>query len=499
MNDFFLNQQNKEYIRKILYQCIDLWLDFKLNNKVLRYKEQEEIKEKFNNNIPLQWNNLETVIQDFYEKIYNNSINFWSSKFLWFPDAGNSIAGIMWWILSLFLNQNLINSSYTSPTATFAEIEVIRWLRSIAWFKNNDLNDITDIWGIATWWGVVSNTIWILLAREYATWWVIQKGLYIKNKCVVFIPEGIWHYSIKSSMWWLWMWEDNIVYIKTNKYFQIDQHDLINKIEFEKKKWNILTAIIAYAWDSRTMSIDDIVWLSNIAKKYNLWLHVDACHWYSLCFSDKLKHKINWIHLADSVTIDPHKVLNIPYNLSYILIKNPEKISLIASSTDLITKEKFSLWKFSPFIWSKPFYSLKLWLFIKNLWKNNIWKLIENRHYLAKDIWKILSNKKDIYILNEITINSIVFVYIPENLKKDLELNIYKVNKINKLINDMIHKRWNFYIHTFLMEDYWRVTWYKWNEKFQVQRIMVWNPMTTLEDINDLYNEINFIIKNLKI
>ena len=45
----------------------------------------------------------------------------------------------------------------------------------------------------------------------------------------------------------------------------------------------------------------------------NIWLHADACHGFSLGFSEKHKHKIKGIEKFDSISTDPHKVLDLPY------------------------------------------------------------------------------------------------------------------------------------------------------------------------------------------
>lgn len=44
----------------------------------------------------------------------------------------------------------------------------------------------------------------------------------------------------------------------------------------------------------------------------NIWLHADACHGFSLGFSEKLKSRISGIELFDSISTDPHKVLAVP-------------------------------------------------------------------------------------------------------------------------------------------------------------------------------------------
>lgn len=73
-------------------------------------------------------------------------------------------------------------------------------------------------------------------------------------------------------------------------------------------------SVVAYVGDSRSMTIDNLMEIHRIVKETdeNIWLHADACHGFSLGFSEKLKSRISGIELFDSISTDPHKVLAVP-------------------------------------------------------------------------------------------------------------------------------------------------------------------------------------------
>ena len=140
------------------------------------------------------------------------------------------------------------------------------------------------------------------------------------------------------------------------------------KKALEENKGKIM-CVVAYVGDSRTMTIENLKEVHRIVKESdpNIWLHADACHGFSLGFSEKLKHKISGIELFDSISTDPHKVLAIPYCVSALLVKNPETFKLISSSSDLIMQEQYAWGQVTPFIGSKSWVSLKIWFLIKNV------------------------------------------------------------------------------------------------------------------------------------
>ncbi len=416
-----------------------------------------------------------------------------------FPDSGNSTAATCGQILEGMLNQNLINSVHTSPTATFVEIAVIRWLRSVVGFKNQKLRDINDLGGIAITGGTLANTIAVLLARENKFPETIKKGLNNNKPLKMFIPSGISHYTSKAAMGWLGIGTNNVVEIKTNKNFVMDKEDLVRKIEGSLKD-STPFLLVAYAGDSRTMAIDDFETLSKIAKRYHLWFHIDACHGASLCFSDKLKYKVKGINLADSVTLDPHKVLFVPYCLSYLLVKNPKKFENITEVSDLITKEKYSIGRITPFLGSKSFDSLKFWFLIKHLGKRKIGRLIEKRHEMTKYFASLLNKKSSFYLMNDLIINSAAYLYVPEELfallgtiKRDKAIDI--INELNLRIQCRIFKEGRFYIHTFKLNDFKNVLGAGEDKVFQMQRLMLGNPLTTKKVLNYFFNYLESISK----
>jgi glutamate decarboxylase len=66
-------------------------------------------------------------------------------------------------------------------------------------------------------------------------------------------------------------------------------------------------------------SYDPFLEISKICKQHNLWLHIDASWGGPVIFSQKQKPKMHGSHLADSIAINPHKMLNVPVTCSFLL------------------------------------------------------------------------------------------------------------------------------------------------------------------------------------
>lgn len=66
-------------------------------------------------------------------------------------------------------------------------------------------------------------------------------------------------------------------------------------------------------------SYDPFEEISKVCKEFGLWMHVDASWGGPAIFSDTQRHKLKGSHLADSLTVNPHKMLNVPVTCSFLL------------------------------------------------------------------------------------------------------------------------------------------------------------------------------------
>jgi L-2,4-diaminobutyrate decarboxylase len=479
----FLSKNTREATLSTLNAALISGVDFKLSRPTIKYRPQQDIKGALLEPLPIEGTPLDDVIGKFQRDVVEGSVNFSSPGFMAFPDAGNSIAALAGAVYADMLNQNLINSEHTSPTATFVELATVRWLRQLVGYKCPDAKDITDAGGINVPGGVMANTVSILLAREHRFPSTLRDGItYDPRRVKVYLPEGISHYSCRASMGWIGLGHANAVPIPTTNKFMINQKALVDRIEADISDGNTPLAVIAYAGDSRTMAIDDFPALRRIADKYQCWFHVDACHGFSLCFSDKLKEKVRGMELADSITLDPHKVLWLPYNLSYVLTRDPSGFKSVAGVSDLITKEPYSFGQITPFLGSRAFNSAKLWFLLKHLGVKRIGELIEQRHALAVDAGIEVEKDYALRLMSPVRINSVAFAYAP---KAVLERGREYYNQLTRRIHRRIWEDGDYYIHTFSLPDRANVLGYGIGADVQVLRIMPGNPLTTIDLLRD--------------
>ncbi|PVH91212.1 PLP-dependent transferase [Periconia macrospinosa] len=469
------NNEAREFFKKV----IDLGISFKTSPNVFSERVKAVPSKVTFDRMPKAGLSFEGLMQEF-EDITLSSSNWSSPNFLGFPDAANSVAGLAAAMLIPMLNQNMANQEICSPEATFKEMEVIHWLReALGYSVPISYMAASGVGGVETLGGCLSNTIALLAAREKLFPGSSLKGIpVLPNKIRVLVPNVIEHYSIRSAMAWLSLGEQNVIRVPVNDKFHMDQIALERIIEEERDNGNHILACILL--------------------EHKIWFHVDACHGTQLVFSNKHKHKLQGIEGADSVTIDPHKTLFLPYNCSFVLFRDPATHAATSTNSDLILNTRWSLGQITPFIGSKAFDALKLWSLIKCLGKDCLGRLIDDRLELTGAIQSEIRQRSHLVLMNETDINSCMMVFMPQELQdfclqqntRLSDSDMEKLNKINYKVRDEIRKDGNYYVHGFPLKSCSHERFIAPGKQLYVLRTMNGNPTSAIENARGLLDEI---------
>jgi L-2,4-diaminobutyrate decarboxylase len=389
------------------------------------------------------------------DAIVSYSIRQNHPRYAAFPDAGNSKAALFAAALEPILNQNMIAVDKSSPIGTFIEIDLIHLLRKLVGYGDAAEQSVFDIGGIATVGGVASNTAALLVARTKAFPSARTDGLstHEAKPYLLISDETLEHYSHKASFWWLGLGENNVIPVASRNY-DFDLIDLEKKLKKYNSNGKKVVAVIALAGDSRTNTIQNIGQIYALTQKYDTWLHVDACHGGVALFSSYRDELCADFKLADSMSIDPHKGLAIPYSSSFCLFKNPEDLATISKSTDItIVKGSFDIGQVTPFAGSRSFDSLKLWYTIKSQGIAKITEHVDYRIKLTKEWHRLVSGSAYFTSLHKPMLTALAFTIAPEKAR----VSVYEVSKLNKAIHDRAYQEGWFIIHCFDLIDYGQI------------------------------------------
>lgn len=200
---------------------------------------------------------------------------------------------------------------FGGPGAVTIENEIINWLKNIFRFPKTAVGNLTSG-------GSIANLIALTAARD---------KYQIKNEkitnSVVYLSEQVHHCTQKALR--IIGLEDVIIrYIEIDEFSRIKTAHFRQLLEEDKAAGLSPFLVLASAGTTDTGAIDPLSEIGEIAKSNNLWFHVDAAYGGFFILTERAGESFEGIEMADSLVIDPHKGLFLPYGLGAVLVKDKD-------------------------------------------------------------------------------------------------------------------------------------------------------------------------------
>lgn len=280
-----------------------------------------------------------------------------------------------------------------SQLASKIESETVRWIAErVGWHKKINGETVPQgkklCDGTFTSGGNEANFTAIALAVAAHFPESVDDGIAVIGARPVGYSSAESHHSLDKSFGLLGLGRKALRRTPVNEQARIDLPKLTAQIEQDIAAGFRPFILIATAGTTNSGAVDDIVALSAIAKRYKMWFHVDGAYGAAAIFSDKHRHLVRGIELADSITIDPHKWLAMPFAAGVILTSQPAMLeAAFAIATPYMPKianaPLIDNFKVSA-QWSRRMNSLKLWLTLRVHGRQAYEELIDRQLELAK-------------------------------------------------------------------------------------------------------------------
>ena len=246
---------------------------------------------------------------------------------------------------------------FAGPGAVRMENQLIRWMNSIVGYPENAVGNLTSG-------GSLANLIGIVTARD-------EKNISSSQipKSVIYLSKQV-HHSVDKAIRIAGLGESIIRYVLLDAKYKIVPSELEKMIAEDKQEGLNPFLVIASAGTTDVGAIDPLEEIGKIAKKNNLWYHIDAAYGGFFVLTEEGRVKLKGIESSDSLSIDPHKGLFLPYGLGVILVKDKSALSKshfyqAQYLQDAIAhNEEASPADLSPEL-TKHFRGLRLWLPLK--------------------------------------------------------------------------------------------------------------------------------------
>lgn len=327
--------------------------------------------------------------------------------------------------LCSMLNQNA-GAWRNGPTSAMIEARVVRWLCDLLGYGSSSFGTLASG-------GSEANLIALKCARDNVQSDIKNNGVRsASNDLIVYASEQC-HYSIEKSADILGIGRDNVRKIPTDTRFHIQLDDLHNAIREDQEAGRIPCCVVGVAGATSTGVLDPLQALANIARENNCWYHVDAAYGGALAFSDKHKSKLQGIELADSITIDPHKWMFVPFACGATLVRDGK--SVLRDAFDITVEYlaedrggadvEFDFFRYGQ-MGTRRFNSLKLWMALKFMGRLGYAQTVEKHIALSNYLAGCIDELNDFQRVNPVETAVCCFRFVPKSsgLMSDEDLDL---------------------------------------------------------------------------
>ena len=221
------------------------------------------------------------------------------------------------WLTSAF--DQTAFSFTSSPLAARLETIAVDWLRELFELP-------TEFGGVLVTGATMANFTGLAAARG---WWAERRGIDVDEQGLsgleppVILSSGYIHASAMQAIGMLGLGRANVRRLA---------RDGVGRLDLEALERALASAgggaiVVANAGEVNAGDFDPLAQMADLAERHDAWLHVDGAFGLFARLTPEARHLTEGVERANSVTVDGHKWLNVPYDCGFAFVRDPARLA----------------------------------------------------------------------------------------------------------------------------------------------------------------------------
>ena len=368
------------------------------------------------------------ILDDVERDILPYSLGIGHPRWWGFIRASPSPIGMAADLLTATMNNNCAGSA---QIATFVEMTVMRWLAELVGYDGT-------AGGLLVSGGSAANFVALAAMREAMLPNTRVDGLGgTHDRSVVYVtPET--HSCIRRAVELLGLGSNALSLLPTDEHLRMDPAVLGRAIADDRAAGRHPLCVVATAGTVNSGAIDPLAALRDVARKEGLWFHVDGAYGAIGAALPELADRYEGMADADSLTIDPHKWLYVPYEAGAVLVRDRNALTrAFATKADYLEVDDTDYYN-GP-LWfhqqgpqlSRAFRALKVWCVMRELGLEGLRELWRHDLATAEALRDAVRAHPRLELVGPSDLSIVCFRYVPRRGDAD-ELNHHLVNALQR-------------------------------------------------------------------
>jgi aromatic-L-amino-acid decarboxylase len=194
------------------------------------------------------------------------------------------------------------------------ELTVLEWFRRWMGMPEGSRGLLTS--------GGSAATVTAVVAARHATLGEDTSDL---SRLTVYCSDQA-HSSIMKAAWIAGIARQNVRPVASDDAYRMRLDSLRELVRADRKAGLRPFLVCATAGATNTGAVDPLHELADFAEQKKLWLHTDSAYAGFSVLTERGRRLLDGLGRADSLTLDPHKWLYVPFECGCLLVKDPAKL-----------------------------------------------------------------------------------------------------------------------------------------------------------------------------
>jgi aromatic-L-amino-acid/L-tryptophan decarboxylase len=348
---------------------------------------------------------LEEVLDDLFARL-PAGINTAAPGFMgYIPGGGVPLAAVADLIGDVI--NRYVGISPPAPNLAALERDVIGWFCSIIGYP-------ATAGGTFTSGGSAANLIGVVAAREDRFPATASGGTaeaLDMRRGTVYVSDQA-HHSVMKAARFAGIAADRVRVIGTDREARMRPDLLQERIAADREEGLLPFLLVANAGTTNTGAVDPLRELADVARGENLWLHVDAAYGGFFRLTQRGREALVGLERADSVVLDPHKTLFLPYGTGALLVRDPARVAqALAISADYLPPAEAGRVETADlsFELTRPFRGLRVWLPLRVHGADAFVRLLDEKLDLAQRLEAALGEMPHVELIARPQLSTLAF------------------------------------------------------------------------------------------